>query len=413
MAVEIIIVYFFSFLGLYLSIFFLLTILGNRKQLYRIVGKRNFPSVAIIVPCFNEEKTVAQTIESLLNLDYPKGKLEVLVIDDGSTDQTFAVAQSYTGHSSVRVFHKVNGGKHTAMNLGLRKTSAELVGYLDADSFADRLAVKKMIPYFDNPNTQAVTGSLKVFSPQNFLQHIQSIEYLFGVYLRKCFSLMGSLYVAPGPLTLFRREIYQKIGYYRRAHNTEDMEIALRLQKDNYQIENALDSYVYTVTPSKFKELYHQRVRWYQGLLRNGWDYRKMFFSSKQGTLGFILLPAISLNIFALMVLTGLFFLQIGRGLINFFQIWNYVGLQPHLFSWRLEWFFINTQAITFISIILILVTLSGAYLGKRLSRDHSRFFSSLFLNFIFYTPLYLIWWAGALVQVASGRRNSWVKRKD
>ena len=104
--------------------------------------------MTIVVPCFNEEKTVEQTVFSLLNLNYPKDKLKIFLINDGSTDKTWEIINKFTDNPSVKVFHKENGGKYTALNLALENTETEFFGGLDADSYADPESLIRIMSYF-------------------------------------------------------------------------------------------------------------------------------------------------------------------------------------------------------------------------------------------------------------------------
>ena len=121
------------------------------------------------------EKTIAKTVKSLLNLDYPKDKLELMVIDDGSTDKTYEKARQFA-KAGVKVFTKKNAGKAAALNFALKKSTGDFFGALDADSFVNSNALKKMIGHFKDPKIMAVTPSLKVYNPKTILQKIQYIE---------------------------------------------------------------------------------------------------------------------------------------------------------------------------------------------------------------------------------------------
>src|SRR3989338_9600069 len=128
------------FCSLYFEIFMLITYLESRKTLYgRIKAPTSpdaqFPGVTIIVPCYNEEKTAAKTIESLLHLDYPKDKLHIMAINDGSTDDTALALEKYRGHPQIEIIYKENGGKHTVLNMGIARATTDFVGCLDADSY--------------------------------------------------------------------------------------------------------------------------------------------------------------------------------------------------------------------------------------------------------------------------------------
>ena len=404
-------IYTSSFIGLYASIFFLLTLIENRHQIYKPLIKKNYPKIAILVPCYNEEATMAATINSLLELDYPKEKLQIIIIDDGSTDKTFQIAKSFENKGPVKAYHKENGGKYTALNYGLKKTKAELVGTLDADSFVDPQALKKMVPYFSDPNTQAVTSSLKVYKPKTILQHVQNIEYLFGIFLRKSLAFLGSIQVTPGPLTLFRKSVFDKIGPYRHAYNTEDLEICLRLQSHNYHIENSIDASVYTVAPANFKALYLQRVRWYQGLIRNGWDYRHLL-SKKHGNLGLFTLPLTFLGIVFLFINGAFFIWKAITTIIKDINLWSSVGFDWSQLKPKPDWFFIDPNTIIFIGILTALLTIIAIYVGYKLSKDHSPLGRGIILSAILYGPLYAIWWLGALLKVMLNKEASWAKNK-
>ncbi len=409
-----ILVYSATFVGLYTSLFFLLTIFRNRHSLYLPSLKKDFPTVSILIPCYNEEKTISQTLESLLALDYPKDKLQILVIDDGSKDKTLRVAKQFEKHSSVKVYHKENGGKYTALNYGLKKAKTEFVGTLDADSFVDPQSLRKMVPYFQDSSVQAVTSSMKVYQPKTIFQYIQNIEYIFGIYLRKALSLIGSIKVTPGPLTLFRRSVFDKIGYYRRAYDTEDLEIALRLQTYNFQIENAVDAYVYTVAPGSFKALYHQRVRWYQGLLRNAYNYRHLL-SYRHGNLGLFVLPTTFLGIIFLFSLSTFAMIKITTQAVKTLTAWETIGFDFSQFHFRFDWFFLNSRLILFLSLTSIFLTLLAIILGQKLTKGHfsKDFGKGIILDLLFYGPLYLIWWLGATTQVLFHRHPHWTQEKE
>src|SRR3989344_7258160 len=141
----------FLFLAIFFESFVLVTLLSAPARSARGRGRsEETPSVAIIVPCWNEESTVAATCESLLALDYPADKLEILLVDDGSTDSTPQVMARFAEYPQVRIISKENGGKHTALNVGIAATNAEFVGCLDADSFVEPNALREVIPCFDD-----------------------------------------------------------------------------------------------------------------------------------------------------------------------------------------------------------------------------------------------------------------------
>ncbi len=261
-----IILYSFIFLSIYVQIFYFVTFLENRKKIVIRKGETKllkYPKVTVTVPCWNEEKTVYKTVRSLLNLNYPKDKLQIFLVDDGSTDHTLEVINRFSKYSNIKVFHKENGGKYTALNLGLQNSETEFFGCLDADSVADPEALVRIMTYFEkDPDVMAVAPSVIVHDSKNFVQKAQKAEYYMGVYFKKMLGFLGAIDVTPGPLTIFRKKVFNELGGYRHGHNTEDMEIAYRMQKNHYKIEHCNDAFVYTNTPGTIAKLYRQRVRW-------------------------------------------------------------------------------------------------------------------------------------------------------
>src|SRR5581483_1735742 len=161
----------FIFLGLYFEVFLLVTFLSAPTRVRRErPASTKTPKVAIIVPCWNEESTVGGTVESLLALDYPKDKLQIILVNDGSTDNTQAVMDSFASNPQITVIHKENGGKHTAINAGIEiAQDAEFVGCLDADSFVAPDALREIVSCFDNPRVAAATPAMSVYNPRTFL----------------------------------------------------------------------------------------------------------------------------------------------------------------------------------------------------------------------------------------------------
>ena len=212
------ILYIFLFFTLYLEVFFLITFFEERLKLAVKSTTEKlpyYPSVTIIVPCWNEETTVSKTLDSLLALRYPKNKLEIFVINDGSTDKTWEVVQKFKNNPQVKLFHKENGGKHTAVNFGIKNSTSELVGCLDADSFVDEYALHEIASAFnDDPHMMAATPMLIVHEPKTILQKMQKTEYHTGAFLKRMLSPLDAIAVTPGPFSIFRSEVYKKIGLY-------------------------------------------------------------------------------------------------------------------------------------------------------------------------------------------------------
>lgn len=287
-------IYPFLFAAIYFQAFLLVTFLSRPAKVMRDrPASTKTPKVAMVVPCWNEGTTVRGTVESLLALDYPADKLEIVLVNDGSTDNTKDVMNEYAGHPQVTVIHKENGGKHTAINLGTEHAKdAELIGCLDADSFVAPDAMREIISCFDDPKVAAATPAMSVHEPRSMLERMQHAEFVLGIALRHILAAVNGLYVTPGPFSLYRRSVLVELGGFRYGHQTEDMEMALRIQKAGYAIDSAPKARVYTKAPKSVPALVKQRTRWTSGFLRNmTLEYRGLVGNPKYGALGMLVLP--------------------------------------------------------------------------------------------------------------------------
>lgn len=291
-----------------------------------------YPSVSVIIPAYNAEKTIAQCIESVLALKYPK-KIQTIVIDDGSADSTGKIAKKYP----VDYIWVKHGGKSHAMNVGIKKTKGELVATLDSDSFVTPDTLLKMVGYLEQPDTAAVIPVIKIYNNGRMLEKLQNIEYLYGAFLRKLFTFLNSLFVVPGPFSLFKKGIFKKLGGFDENNLTEDMEMGLRILDAGYQIQSSLNAEVYTVAPDRLKNLINQRIRWYIGNLRNIITYRHVLF--KLNDLSMVLIT----SIFSIIILL-LAMVLLTRGSLIFANTYlnlgkGYLSLGPGL-DFAMEKFF-------------------------------------------------------------------------
>lgn len=166
------------------------------------------PMVTIIVPCYNEEAVIAKSLKSLMNLDYPY--YEVIVVNDGSTDSTAAIAEMVAGTAykcSIQVINQVNQGKAAALNNGLLHAVGDLILCVDADSRILPGSMEAGIRHFRDPKVGAIAGFVEIANQQNWLLELQQLEYLVGLnFSRRALSFMGVVPIVPGPAGLFRRK---------------------------------------------------------------------------------------------------------------------------------------------------------------------------------------------------------------
>jgi cellulose synthase/poly-beta-1,6-N-acetylglucosamine synthase-like glycosyltransferase len=300
--------YIFVFIG----VLWIIVMFQNKRQIHT-TPKMNakLPFVSVLIPAFNEEGTISKTIRSVLSLDYPKRLIETIVVNDCSTDRTRRMAESF-GSRITLLNNRKNRGKSYSLNRAMKVARGEFVACIDADSLVKGDALKKMVCHFNDPKVAAVTPALKVYKTRTFLEKIQHAEYLLNVFLRKMLAFIDAIHVTPGVFSVYRKDLLMKLGGFEEGNLTEDMEIALKLHKAGYRIENDLNAVSYTYCPAKWGELFKQRIRWYRGAIQNSIKYKYMFFNPRYGNIGLFFLP---LNFIAVLAIIVIFFIT----------AWNYL----------------------------------------------------------------------------------------
>jgi cellulose synthase/poly-beta-1,6-N-acetylglucosamine synthase-like glycosyltransferase len=313
----------FVFVGVYFTFLFILLFFAHKKRIFHRPKIRKFPSVSIIIPAHDEEDNIKDTVENVKKIKYPKNK-EIIVVDDGSTDKTFEIAKKIKG---IKIIRKEKGGKASALNFGLKHAKGEIVVCIDSDSYPEENALLKTVPFFEK-NVAAVTTSVFVKSAKGILERLQEIEYIMIAWSRKLFEYLDAIYVTPGPMSLYRKDILQKIGGFDEKNLTEDIEIAWRLIKYNYKIKMDLDTKVYTNVPKTIKKWWHQRLRWNIGGLQTTAKYLNLFMKKEFGSVGTFLLPLFSIS-YVLSIVGILFLIYIGFNGVRYL-IGSYIfGFNP------------------------------------------------------------------------------------
>lgn len=401
----------FLFIAIFFEAFVLVTFLSKPAKAARARGKGDAaPSVAVIVPCYNEAETVAGTCESLLALEYPKDKLEVILVDDGSTDATPAAMAKFEGHPQVRIIRKENGGKHTALNAGIALTEAEVIGCLDADSFVEPDALREIVPCFADPKVAAVTAAMSVHQPKNMVQEMQNAEYIFGITLRHTMASINGLYVTPGPFSFYRHATLKQLGGFRFGHQTEDMEMALRLQQHGYKIENAPYARVYTKAPASVPKLIRQRTRWTTGFIRNVLgEYRGLIGNRAHGALGMLVLPIGITAIISGIMLFSMAIFELVRHAITAVSIRAGIPLSYTLLPHgQFDWFYFPASFYILLAATTLGTTLILIVIGKRLSKTPGNLVLGLISYSLFYGFIAPLWLLRAAADVTLGNKRSW-----
>ena len=246
--------------------------------------------VSVIVPAYNEEKSIGRTIESLLGQDYQN--FEVLVVDDGSEDRTLEIAKGFEG-TKVRVIHQENMGKAEALNTGIRSAIGEVVLTVDADTRLNPGALGALAAKFSaDQRLGALSGNVKVDTPRGLLQRLQEVEYTTGIGLtRKGQSMLASVMIVPGPIAAFRKNAVEKVSYFSSHTFAEDFDMTLAILRARYRVEYEDRAIAYTLAPRNVEDLLKQRRRWYRGMMQVLAKHEDMFFRRRYGVAGVYGIP--------------------------------------------------------------------------------------------------------------------------
>jgi len=377
----------YMFVSIYFLSLFLSLYAKNKKKLFDYPKTKKKYSITVIVPAFNEEKTIEDTVEAILQSDYPLK--EILVINDGSKDNTLKIARRLARkYKKVKVFTKKNeGSKAAPLNLGLKKAKGELVAVVDADSYPAEDSFRKLVGFFNDKTVGAATC---VFVPRNtskFFEKLQAIEYNIIAFTRKLLGYVDAIYVTPGPLALYRKSALIKIGGFDPNNLTEDIEATWHLAYEGYTRRMCLSTRATTTVPNKFKAWYRQRKRWNIGGLQCISKYKKCFF--KKGMLGFFILPFFVLQLFLGLVGLSIFiYLTTTRFLKNYLFVGYSTNIGTPLIT--MNDIFITPSFLNYLGVILFIVGGIFAVLVLFIMKEKIRGKQNIF-NLLFYLLFYLM----------------------
>ncbi|MBN2052267.1 glycosyltransferase family 2 protein [Candidatus Woesearchaeota archaeon] len=243
------------FLLIIFSYYYLLLFKRQKKA-----KEKKFNGISIIVPAHNEEKYIAETLQSILEADFP-GKKEIIVVDDGSNDKTYSIAKKFP----VRIIRGEHKGKSRSINKALKVARYELVAVVDADSCIQKDSLVEALKFLGDDKVAAVCATVKVKNRKTFIGMWLHIEQLYNSLLRNLFSKVNVNIVAPGPLSIYKKKCLQKIGGFEYKGYSEDVDVAVRLIKAGYNIVSAEKSISETNMPVTLKGFARQRKRFARG----------------------------------------------------------------------------------------------------------------------------------------------------
>ena len=251
------------------------------------------PSVTVLIPAYNEEVVILDTIRSAIASDYPK--LEILVIDDGSTDRTAQlVRENFGSDPRVRLLLQANGGKPSALNHGLSETTGEIIVSIDADTIVDPEAIPRLVRHFADARVGAVAGNVKVMNRNRWITRWQALEYITSQNLEKrAFDLLNCIPVVPGAAGAWRADLLRSSGGFSGDTVAEDTDLTLTIRRNGWKILYDEDAIGRTEVPETVEALIRQRFRWTFGTLQAVWKHRDTVGKPRYGTLGWIAVPNI------------------------------------------------------------------------------------------------------------------------
>jgi|SRR3989338_6434164 len=403
-------------ISLYFAVFWFIVLIDNEQKPRRKKHKEK-PFVSIVIPAYNEEKRIKATVMSILGLDYPRDKIELIVVNDGSKDNTVKVVKkiiSENHHFDIRLISQSNKGKGAALNNGMRNCKGEFFVCFDADSFVEENALNIMLPYFAEDNVAAVLPIIKVAKPKNLLQRMQWFEYNVNMFYKYLLGRLDCIHVLPGPFSVYKKSILKKVGGFDENHNlTEDLEMALRLQKNSYKIIQLKSPTVTTIAPDNFKALYKQRNRWYKGSVLNVVKYRGMLLNKKYGDFGLFQLPIVLISgLMTLVMMLAIIYYTLKpyvKGLYNM----SFVGFDFMTFI-RNYTFHFDILEINYLMLFvsLVIFILSIYILSKSHSFFEERYMKFGMLSVILYVTSYFfilgVVWIGIAADLIRGKKQKW-----
>ena len=238
-------------------------VLGVRKH-------HEMPSVSIIVPAYNEGVLMERALKSLMELEYPE--YEIVVVDDGSKDDTLARAVAWEGRRGpveVKVVTKRNGGKASALNAGIAASKHPFLLCMDADSYLHPKTLLRAIEHFGNPSVGAVAGNVKVENRGKIITKLQALEYIEGLNMpRRAQGFVAAVNIVPGPVGMFRREALEEVGGYDTDTFAEDADLTVKMISAGWRVVYEDGAIAWSEAPERWIDLVQQRYRWTRGILQ-------------------------------------------------------------------------------------------------------------------------------------------------
>ncbi|MEU1177329.1 bifunctional polysaccharide deacetylase/glycosyltransferase family 2 protein [Streptomyces sp. NPDC005820] len=376
--------------------FGMMLILARRH--YRLRNKRRFSwgptitrPVSVIVPAYNEKECIANTLQSLAQSTHP---IEIIVVDDGSTDGTSEIARDAAaslGMRNVRVIRQENAGKPAALNNGVRNASYDIVIMMDGDTVFEPDAVHQLVQPFADPKVGAVAGNAKVGNRNTVIGAWQHIEYVMGFNLdRRMYDLLRCMPTIPGAIGAFRRDAVLEVGGMSEDTLAEDTDITIAMHRAGWQVVYQEHAKAWTEAPGSLKQLWSQRYRWSYGTMQALWKHRKSLTDKgPSGRFGRVGMPLVVL----FQIVTPVF-----APLIDVFTVYSmiFVDFQAALLAW----------------FAVLGIQLACAAYAFRLDREKYRYLLMMPLQQLAYRQMMYLVLIHSSITALTGGRLRWQKLK-
>lgn len=379
--------FFYIFVSFYFLIFTLLSYFKNKSTIFSYPKITKNYSISVVIPAYNEEETIAETVKAVYNIDY-SNIVQVIVINDGSKDNTQKVLEKIKNkYKSLIVINKKNSGKADSINTALKIAKGELVVVIDADSYPHKDSFKKIVGYFDDPEVGAATGTCVPRNDKTFLEKLQVIEYKVIAFTRKLLEYIDGIYVIPGTLAMYRRTALKDIGGFDTKNITEDIEATWHLVHNGWKVKMTLGAYVTTTVPNKIKLWYSQRRRWALGGLQCTYKYKEVFM--RKNILGYFILPFFALGWVLGLIGIGVFLYLFIKNFISSYLLTKY-SIETSVPIMTLGDLAITPSVLNYFGLILFGLFLIFTLFVLSIMKDNFLEKQSFF-NLLFYMTIYLL----------------------
>lgn len=366
-----------------IAVLLVLTALQVVKSRRRTYGPAFHPLVSVVIAAYNEAKVIARTVDGVLASQWPE--LEVIVVDDGSSDGTADVLEAvYGGNERVQIVRQPNTGKAGALNHGMELAHGEIIVSLDADTVFGPETIPLLVRHFGDPEVGAVAGNVKVGNRLNVLTRWQAIEYITSQNLdRRAYALLNAVTVVPGAVGAWRREAIEKAGGYTSDTLAEDTDLTWKIRRQGWRFENEPLALAWTEAPDTLSGFFRQRFRWTFGTLQCLWKHRSAL--GRHGWFGRVALPFLWIYQFLFQILSPLIDLQVLVAVLSL--LWALLAPGGVEISW-VELAGRDLAQIAFYYSLFFVVELLGAVVAFLLDGENPLWLWWLFIQRFVYRQL-------------------------